>query len=556
MDPSGVGSENARRRLPRAGGDGPYSGCLLWGSNPAPPRRRGWTRPCDHDGHPAGGSPAQAGMDPPPPPGLTRTRRLPRAGGDGPCPSAPIQVPQRAPPRRRGWTQRRLTRRGSARGSPAQAGMDPRRCGRCEASVRLPRAGGDGPFRWTVVHGLSLAPPRRRGWTEFSPQLGREHDGSPAQAGMDRWRPACARPRPRLPRAGGDGPPISPVTNEPKGAPPRRRGWTLDRGRQPAGADGSPAQAGMDPQRARWRRGASRLPRAGGDGPIEGIDWKKGTAAPPRRRGWTRLLPGGAGRLGGSPAQAGMDPRARKRARKALRLPRAGGDGPGLADHPGRVLSAPPRRRGWTDGLGLRRGDDAGSPAQAGMDPARGTSARDGGGLPRAGGDGPALAATRACESAAPPRRRGWTALRSSSVTALAGSPAQAGMDPRTRYPSPSPARLPRAGGDGPQGGDMVASVLRAPPRRRGWTPLRHVLARDAAGSPAQAGMDPLTRAATTCSSRLPRAGGDGPTATPGATSRTRAPPRRRGWTVASPQQQIQVEGSPAQAGMDRAAGP
>ncbi len=315
MDPLGTRVVGFRGRLPRAGGDGPLAKMTLTLRLLAPPRRRGWTPAASPSSQRATGSPAQAGMDPRRERIGAALRGLPRAGGDGPCPPRTPTATQAAPPRRRGWTPR--PRRPGARpaGSPAQAGMDPERRDATHDPHRLPRAGGDGPLPAAAIKARYMAPPRRRGWTRAPRQRRGLARGSPAQAGMDPRRRSMRPGTLRLPRAGGDGPSRSASAIALGPAPPRRRGWTPpDHPRRRAGL-GSPAQAGMDPGSSGYDAPGPRLPRAGGDGPATGTGRKPALRAPPRRRGWTRGHPH-RGHMGmGSPAQAGMDPRRTRPAR-------------------------------------------------------------------------------------------------------------------------------------------------------------------------------------------------------------------------------------------------
>ncbi len=247
--------------------------------------------------------------------------------------------------------------------------MDPGRSSVLISLRRLPRAGGDGPCICVAAFHVSRAPPRRRGWTPASSSSGRAARGSPAQAGMDPHRPPLTHPCQRLPRAGGDGPTAGEPRVEGPTAPPRRRGWTLHPVSPAGRGEGSPAQAGMDPTHPCERVGVSRLPRAGGDGPHGEEGAHHHCEAPPRRRGWTPPRASARWAASGSPAQAGMDPREEFRDARGARLPRAGGDGPALGDRIEWILEAPPRRRGWTHPQHRRRSRPQGSPAQAGMDP-------------------------------------------------------------------------------------------------------------------------------------------------------------------------------------------
>ena len=115
----------------------------------------------------------------------------------------------------------------------------------------------------------------------------------------------------------------------------------------------------------------------------------------------------------------------------------------------------------------------AGSPAHAGMAPARHVPFRRDGGFPRPRGDGPeAMCHFRRSTDAVPPPTRGWPPLFrtdrcprprpgspahagmapsiSVSTAARSGSPAHAGMAPPRTATRHSSARFPRPRGDGP----------------------------------------------------------------------------------------------------------
>ena len=91
MDPSCRAGCGPRRWLPRARGDGPGTAGSGTGAASASPRSRGWTRsPCPPN-HTNPGFPALAGMDPPLRPRSPCRGRLPRARGDGPW-TGPIRA--------------------------------------------------------------------------------------------------------------------------------------------------------------------------------------------------------------------------------------------------------------------------------------------------------------------------------------------------------------------------------------------------------------------------------------------------------------------------------
>ena len=159
---------------------------------------------------------------------------------------------------------------------------------------------------------LTAAPPHTRGSTARSGGDGQPAPGSPAHAGIDpnRWWPkGCRR---WLPRTRGDrpvwveggsswleAPPHTrgstarsakkqgkSVDNLPP-APPHTRGSTAINQIEPCSGTGSPAHAGIDPNRW-WPKGCRRwLPRTRGDRPVwveGGSSWLE---APPHTRGST-----------------------------------------------------------------------------------------------------------------------------------------------------------------------------------------------------------------------------------------------------------------------------
>ena len=166
MDPLRPHHRGGVTGLPRAGGDGPGPRPRDPGWGGAPPRRRGWTLARGPNGLRGLGSPAQAGMDPRDGTPPRASSGLPRAGGDGPRRTRCCGTPQSAPPRRRGWTHAPAVGHPAPHGSPAQAGMDPPPPRPRDRRVGLPRAGGDGPATRYGPAAEGSAPPRRRGWTQ------------------------------------------------------------------------------------------------------------------------------------------------------------------------------------------------------------------------------------------------------------------------------------------------------------------------------------------------------------------------------------------------------
>ena len=222
-------------------------------------------------------------------------------------------------------------------------------------------------------------------------------------------------------------------------------------------------------------------------------------AAPPHTRGWTQRTLQVSRPVAGSPAHAGMDRFLQGFGNGRRRLPRTRGDGPFCRLRSGARVSAPPHTRGWTRTafhMPIRR---RGSPAHAGMDPKTSASHQWKRRLPRTRGDGPATHVHHA-----EPRR---------------GSPAHAGMDRGQHRRQIARIGLPRTRGDGPQYRTRRPCVWPAPPHTRGWTQRIELGFERVAGSPAHAGMDPW--------------------------------PNTRGWTVEAVPRGTDGEGSPAHAGMD-----
>ena len=381
------------------------------------------------------GSPAYAGMDPRWAARSQPPRWLPRLRGDGPQTGKAGRADQEAPPPTRGWTRGDMGADGQHRGSPAYAGMDLGRRRSTLATNRLPRLRGDGP-RWRCSpDGVHRAPPPTRGWTGTSPRRSVSRKGSPAYAGMDPRRLTRETRRRWLPRLRGDGPEVPPGNSGDPPAPPPTRGWTALHRRPAPPNGGSPAYAGMDLSSATRFRRIAGLPRLRGDGPT-GEAWADPRLkAPPPTRGWTRPHPFAAHAADGSPAYAGMDLVLDGCGQMSEGLPRLRGDGPEIRMLRWDEVAAPPPTRGWTHVAQLPRLDRAGSPAYAGMDPERSRNSTSTPGLPRLRGDGPTGYDSNFSHSSAPPPTRGWTRRPVRLAAGEAGSPAYAGMDRRRWRP-------------------------------------------------------------------------------------------------------------------------
>ena len=275
-----------------------------------------------------GGSPAHAGIDPRRPPNPPRPPRLPRACGDRPQSRSRRRGERAAPPRMRGSTRARREMLLELRGSPAHAGIDPVSDSGLRFVYRLPRACGDRPQRRTVGRRARAAPPRMRGSTLSRHSQHGGDLGSPAHAGIDPIRSGDCGGTRWLPRACGDRPEAEAMRHAGRTAPPRMRGSTRPRSSPRHPRSGSPAHAGIDLRDRNGARPAPRLPRACGDRPHSTSRHACDAEAPPRMRGSTLLYLVVVAVAGGSPAHAGIDPEERLLPAGVSRLPRACGDRP------------------------------------------------------------------------------------------------------------------------------------------------------------------------------------------------------------------------------------
>ena len=173
-------------RLPRSRGDRPAQ---IGGTTVrlrAPPLPRGSTHMLLVAGFGAQGSPAPAGIDPPPASDYRSAKRLPRSRGDRPGYPRTTGISSMAPPLPRGSTRSSRRQSPARYGSPAPAGIDPWRGRRSTWDRWLPRSRGDRPQMRHSRHKRATAPPLPRGSTRPMPQPSRTWIGSPAPAGIDR----------------------------------------------------------------------------------------------------------------------------------------------------------------------------------------------------------------------------------------------------------------------------------------------------------------------------------------------------------------------------------
>ena len=214
---------------------------------------------------------------------------------------------------------------------------------------------------------------------------------------------------------------------------------------------------------------------------------------------------------------------------------------------------APPHPRGSTGEVGDGWHGSGGSPASAGIDPRTADAGSRASWLPRIRGDRPSPSSFQCLHRMAPPHPRGSTLVTRLVSVLPMGSPASAGIDPiPSRPPSPS-SRLPRIRGDRPSGRWCIPRPWKAPPHPRGSTPCGLRQPGYAHGSPASAGIDLPRCPPDPAACRLPRIRGDRPTPCSTRMLPFVAPPHPRGSTLQAAGLGLVVDGSPASAGIDRA---
>ncbi len=295
------------------------------------------------------------------------------------------------------------------------------------------------------------------------------------------------------------------------------------------------------------------LPRTRGDRPSVIETCSALMSAPPHTRGSTRAVTEDEVRQAGSPAHAGIDRGVVPHAERGAGLPRTRGDRPFQTFCGDLTDAAPPHTRGSTLRNQLNEISDVGSPAHAGIDPRSGCAHAGEARLPRTRGDRPAERLMADPEFLAPPHTRGSTPTMTISTATEGGSPAHAGIDPEGDRVHHVGLGLPRTRGDRPAHGASATISTLAPPHTRGSTRRVGAGVHVGGGSPAHAGIDPSApRAATSCR-RLPRTRGDRPDGQGVARPQLRAPPHTRGSTPCCAFGRRVGSGSPAHAGIDPA---
>ena len=175
-------------------------------------------------------------------------------------------------------------------------------------SCGFPRPRGDGPQPLTPNLFASQVPPPTRGWPRSNAERNAFYAGSPAHAGMAPLAEGLAFLITRFPRPRGDGPRLGTIRWAGIEVPPPTRGWPPARNHCPCRYHGSPAHAGMAPNRSPYELDPDRFPRPRGDGPLMSEDITSAKEVPPPTRGWPPRRYQGIAIGPGSPAHAGMAP--------------------------------------------------------------------------------------------------------------------------------------------------------------------------------------------------------------------------------------------------------
>ncbi len=313
---------------------------------------------------------------------------------------------------------------------------------------------------------------------------------------------------------------------------------------------GSPACAGIAPDRPPGRRPGSRFPRVRGDRPSPAAPPGPRLGVPPRARGSPLLggvvlhhrrgspacagiAPGSGSWLSpssGSPACAGIAPNRADRGRDPRRFPRVRGDRPTCHPRAAPGTAVPPRARGSPPSRRLSSRGRGGSPACAGIAPIGLTTEDATARFPRVRGDRPREPRYHLGLEPVPPRARGSPHLGGGDGQHPDGSPACAGIARRGRMGHSHRPWFPRVRGDRPLSQGVINTLSMVPPRAR--------------GSPAW--VSRTLRAFR----RFPRVRGDRPLPPGGPPWLTRVPPRARGSPLLLGGDARLDPGSPACAGI------
>ena len=174
-------------------------------------------------------------------------------------------------------------------GCPTQVGIYLRIAHTTISAAWLPHAGGDIPASSTAAHLPQKAAPRRWGYTVYCFRGKKRRWGCPTQVGIYLGGVSEWLGRGRLPHAGGDIPDQLVILTESPKAAPRRWGYTLAQVIKAALKAGCPTQVGIYLYAGTNGRQGKGLPHAGGDIPLSVSLRKSPLMAAPRRWGYTGI---------------------------------------------------------------------------------------------------------------------------------------------------------------------------------------------------------------------------------------------------------------------------
>ena len=149
--------------------------------------------------------------------------------------------------------------------------------------------------------------PHAWGWTEAANSIIATADVFPTRVGMDRDRSRVRRGASRIPHTRGDGPRTHASVRRPLLYSPHAWGWTGQTRNTNTSPPVFPTRVGMDRRTWTKRSGRARIPHTRGDGPRSSGRRSAESAYSPHAWGWTaqRVKPSAPERV--FPTRVGMD---------------------------------------------------------------------------------------------------------------------------------------------------------------------------------------------------------------------------------------------------------
>ncbi len=204
--PERGGAEPVDPRAPRSGGGGPSGQVGNQRLELCSPLRRGWPPAGSSPGCGVRVLPAQAGVAPRSTTTGSRRSGAPRSGGGGPIRDPLANIAAGCSPLRRGWPPAGPGDVPAGSVLPAQAGVAPSSPSGITGPVSAPRSGRGGPRRSRSRRAHSECSPLRRGWPLVLERLRSPVSVLPAQAGVAPGVRAAGGLTVSAPRSGGGGP--------------------------------------------------------------------------------------------------------------------------------------------------------------------------------------------------------------------------------------------------------------------------------------------------------------------------------------------------------------